>query len=110
MEKKMDLGDGKAKFVHSVYFWLKKDLSQDQLKTFHEKLLALTKIETVRESYVGIPAETDRPIIDRTYDVVLILAFENKEQHDIYQDHPVHDNFRISCEQCWTKVKIYDCE
>ena len=96
--------------MHSVYFWLKDDLTQDQLLSFHEKLLALTKIDTVQESYVGVPAPTDRPIIDRTYDAALILAFDNKEQHDIYQDHPVHDNFRDSCGEYWHKVTIYDCE
>lgn len=105
----MNLGDGKQKFVHSVYFWLKRDLTEEQLKTFHQKLLALTQIETVRESYVGVPAATNRPIIDRTYDAALILAFDNQEQHDIYQDHPVHDDFRDSCGEMWEKVTIYDC-
>ena len=106
----MGLGDGNKKFVHSVYFWLKKDLTLDQLETFHKKLLALTKIDGVRESYVGVPAPTNRPIIDRTYDVALILAFDNQEKHDIYQDHPVHENFRDSCGDFWDKVTIYDCE
>jgi hypothetical protein len=104
----MILGDGKNKFVHSVYFWLKKDLTDEQLTSFHDKLLALTKIETVRESYVGTPAPTNRPIIDRSYSVALVLAFDDKEKHDIYQDHPVHDDFRDNCEDFWVKVLIYD--
>ena len=104
----MNLSDGKQKFVHSVYFWLKQDLSEEQLTEFHQKLLALTKIDTVRESYVGTPAPTDRPIIDRSYSVALILAFDDKEKHDIYQDHPVHDDFRNSCGDYWEKVLIYD--
>lgn len=104
----MHLGDGKKKFVHSVYFWLKQDLTEEHLADFHQKLLALTKIDTVRESYVGIPAPTDRPIIDRSYSVALILAFDDKEKHDIYQDHPVHDDFRDSCGEYWEKVLIYD--
>jgi hypothetical protein len=94
-------------FVHSVYFWLKPDLTDAQKKEFVKKLNALTTIETVKTSYVGTPASTDRPIIDRTYSYALILAFENKADHDVYQEHPVHDEFRAIADY-WMKVQIYD--
>jgi hypothetical protein len=56
---------------------------------------------------VGTPASTNRPIIDRTYSYALILVFENKEDHDVYQEHPVHDEFR-ALEDHWLRVQIYD--
>ena len=94
-------------FVHSVYFWLKPDLTNAQKREFVKKLNALTTIETVKTSYVGTPASTARPIIDRTYSYALILAFENKADHDVYQEHPVHDEFRAIADY-WMKVQIYD--
>jgi len=96
------------KFIHSVYFWLKDDLTPEQIQTFEQGLENLTTIENVKQGFIGVPAQTDRPIIDRTYDNSLILVFENKEQHDIYQDHPVHEEFRQTCGNFWLKVSIYD--
>ncbi len=96
------------KFIHSVYFWLKRDLTPEQLHTFEKGLESLTTIEHVKLGFIGVPAPTDRPIIDRTYDNSLILVFENKDEHDLYQDHPVHEDFRQTCGNFWLKVGIYD--
>lgn len=95
-------------FVHSVYFWLKSDLSDDDVTAFWRGVNSLTTIETVRQSYVGIPAPTDRPIIDRSYSCALILAFDDQQGHDLYQDHEIHERFRQMCSHFWSKVVIYD--
>ena len=97
-------------FVHSVYFWLKRDLSSEQIAAFEKDLNALQEIETVKQVHIGNPAPTDRPIIDRTYDYALILAFENKADHDTYQTHPIHDAFVGNNAQHFLKVQIYDVE
>jgi len=97
-----------SKFIHSVYFWLKRDLTEEQINIFEEKLQSLTTIDTISQGFIGKPAPTNRPIIDRTYDYALLLVFENKGKHDIYQDHPVHDDFRNSCGEFWLKVSIFD--
>jgi hypothetical protein len=96
------------KFIHSVYFWMRRDLDEAQLAAFREGLNTLPKIETVHQGYVGIPAATDRPIIDRTYDYALVLVFKNQRQHDLYQEHPVHDSFRQKFSSYWLRVQIYD--
>lgn len=97
-------------FVHCVYFWLRDDLSENDRATFVEGVTSLTTIETVRHGYVGTPASTDRPIIDRTYSYGLVCAFATQEDHDAYQDHPVHDDFRDTCATFWSDVRIYDIE
>jgi hypothetical protein len=68
----------------------------------------LTSIESVRVGYVGVPASTDRPIIDRSYSCALVIIFDDDAGHDIYQSHPVHDKFRDECAPLWSKVLIYD--
>ena len=95
-------------FVHSVYFWLRDDLTPDQTRQFEEGVRALAAIETVRHGFVGTPAPTDRPIIDRSYSYALVLAFDESAGHDAYQVHPVHDRFRQECSPLWTRVLIYD--
>jgi len=95
-------------FAHSVYFWLKEGLEKQDIEAFKQELNSLTKIETVRRSYVGVPAPTDRPIIERGYSYGLILVFDDQQGHDAYQVHPVHERFRQECSVYWSKVLIFD--
>ena len=101
--------DEKA-FVHAVYFWLKKDMKQDQIKALEEGLKSLRKIESIRHLFIGKPASTNRPIIDRTYDYALIVVFDDKPGYDIYDEHAVHDVFRNKFGKYFLKVRVYDSE
>jgi hypothetical protein len=95
-------------FVHAVYFWLRDDLSPEERARLDAGLRALRAIETVRHGWVGVPAPTDRPVIERGYSRALVLAFDDQAGHDAYQVHPVHDRFREECGTFWTTVRIYD--
>lgn len=95
-------------FVHAVYFWLRPDLTDEQRAQFHDGVRSLTSIETVQHAYWGAPAPTDRPIIERSYSVGLVLVFADQAAHDQYQIHPIHDQFREQCSSLWHKVLIYD--
>lgn len=59
-------------------------------------------------SYIGVPAQTDRPVIERGYSNSLVLIFPDQTSHDAYQVDPVHDRFRAECGGFWTTVRIYD--
>ena len=95
-------------FVHSVYFWLRPDLSPAEKEAFVRGATALTEIESVRHGFLGVPASTDRPIIDRSYSYALTAVFDDEAGHELYQVHQVHDRFREECGSFWTKVLIYD--
>lgn len=97
-----------SKFVHVVNFWLKKDLSQNDIKKFEENLTALKGIETIEIFNVGKPAATDRPVIDRSYNYCLLTVFRDEKGHDIYQTHALHLKFLENCKTMWDKVLIYD--
>lgn len=99
-----------TKFVHVVNFWLKKDLSQSDIKKFEEGLMALKGIETITEFNVGKPAATDRPVIDRSYSYCLLTVFADSKGHDVYQTHDLHLKFLENCKTMWEKVLIYDSE
>ena len=95
-------------FIHMVFFWLK-DTSPKKIQIFKKRTISfLDKIETIDNYHVGTPASTDRPIIDRSYTVALIVAFKNKKAHDIYQEHEAHKSFIDDCQHLWTCVKIFD--
>ena len=95
-------------FIHSVYFWEKHDLSPAERAEWEKGLRSLVGIETVRHGWIGTPAPTDRPVIDRSYTYALTLAFDDVKGHDVYKEHPVHDVFRETCARFWREVVIYD--
>lgn len=95
-------------FVHHVYFWLKENLSEEEVKQFENGVMSLLPIEYIKFGDIGKPASTNRPVIDRSYSYSLLLVFENKEAHDAYQPHPVHQKFVETCSPLWDKVLIYD--
>ena len=95
-------------FVHTVYFWLKPELSIEQKMLFIDGLKSLISIKTVRFGHFGTPADTDRPIIERGYSYALIAAFDGAAGHEHYQVVDVHERFRQQCGTFWNKVVIYD--
>ena len=95
-------------FVHSVYFWLRDDLSTGARAAFVDGIRSLTTIETVQQGFIGTPAGTTREIIDQSYSYALVVFFRDEAGHDAYQVHPVHDRFRENCAGAWHKIVIYD--
>ncbi|MCZ8206062.1 Dabb family protein [Gemmatimonas sp.] len=95
--------------VHAVYFWLRPDLSEDERASFERNLQALSAIPS-QGCYIGTPASTDRPVIDRTYTWALVLLFRDMAEHDAYQVHPAHQQFVAENKSRWSRVQIYDSE
>lgn len=74
-------------FVHHVHFWLKN--KEDKAKLI-EGLNTLIPITHIRDMHIGVPADTNRDVIDRSYDVSLLLLFDDKTAQDAYQVDPTH--------------------
>jgi hypothetical protein len=95
-------------FVHHVYFWLKNPSSKQDHAKLLKGLQTLTAIETIKTSHIGVPADTNRPVIEKSYQFSLLLMFNNRSDQDVYQNHPVHLKFVEDCSSLWTKVIVYD--
>ncbi|MCJ8165065.1 Dabb family protein [Pontibacter sp. E15-1] len=95
-------------FVHNVFFWLKNAASEEDKSKLLEGLQSLKPIEVIRTIHIGVPASTDRPVIERGYDLSLLLIFDTPEDQETYQVHPVHKAFVERCKELWSKVVIYD--
>ncbi len=95
-------------FIHSVYFWLREDLDDAGRDRFIHGVNSLKTLPTVSHAWVGRPADTDRPVIERSYSYALTVAFKDEAAHDAYQVHPLHDDFREQCGDLWSRVLIYD--
>lgn len=95
-------------FVHHVYFWLKNADSTEDKARLLKGLQTLKKIETIKMSHIGVPADTNREVIDTSYQLSLLLVFDNRKDQDTYQSHPVHLKFVEDCSTLWKKVIVYD--
>lgn len=95
-------------FVHSVFFWLKDEITLPQKMTFRAGLESLRMCDSVRALYVGVPASTNRPVVDRSYTFALTVVFDDLEGHDAYQVHPMHKKFVDNFSSYWQRVLIYD--
>ena len=97
--------------VHTVLFWLKKDLEADQVARFREGVESLKNISSADAVYVGTPSDTpERPVIDTSYDFCLTVILKDIPSHDAYQADPIHQEFIDNCKEFWDTVKIYDAD
>jgi hypothetical protein len=95
-------------FIHHVYFWLKKPVTPGMKARFEKGLKELVTIDKIVDYHLGVPAGTDRNVIDSSYSFSLLVTFKNREDQDIYQTHPVHLKFIADCQELWEKVVVYD--
>jgi hypothetical protein len=94
---------------HNVYFWLKPELTPAQRAEFRRGVETLAGIKSVAKVDVGVPAATgDRPVIERSYDVALIVQCADLAAHDAYQVDPIHLAFVANFKTYWVRVQIYD--
>ena len=98
----------KSIFVHHVFFWLHEPQNPEARKTFEKGLQGLLKIEEIQEYHLGIPAETDREVVDNSYTYSLLLIIRDKADHDSYQKHPIHLRFIDECGKLWKRIQVYD--
>lgn len=96
--------------THLVFFWLSDQLSDSEYMEFEQGLDSLTKIPFVISGSYGKPADTYRPVVDRSYSYGLTLRFPGIAEHDLYQIDPVHLAFVEHNSKKWVKVLIYDIE
>ena len=95
--------------VHTVFFWLNKDLDGPQQTEFRIALETLKGIEAAEAVHIGIPAPTpERPVIDNSYDFCLTVLLKDMAAHDAYQVDPLHTAFIEGNKTLWEKVRIYD--
>jgi hypothetical protein len=96
-------------FVHAVYFWMKAPDNADDNSLFTKNLRTfLDAVDVIRSYHIGVPANTPRDVVDNSYTFSLIVTFDDKAAHDIYQEHSIHKKFIEDTQHLWTKVQIYD--
>lgn len=95
-------------FIHHVYFWLKNAGNEADKTKLMEGLNKLSKVPTIKMFHIGVPADTNRPVIERGYAISWLCFFDNPTDQEIYQKHPIHLKFVEDYSYLWEKVVVYD--
>jgi hypothetical protein len=95
-------------FVHHVYFWLKNPESKDDFDQLVAGLETLSKVKSLKSFHLGIPASTNRDVIDGSYSISWLTIFHSLKDEEKYQKDPIHLDFVKNCQHLWAKVVVYD--
>ncbi len=98
-------------FAHSVYIWLHNPNRTEDRMAFESSLMRFINASVnIQTTHIGVPANTDRDVVDNSYTYSLLLTFKDKAAQDRYQEEPVHKQFIEESSKLWKKILIYDSE
>ena len=97
-------------FVHHVYFWLKAPGDAQAREALMAGLRTLTAVPEVLWSHIGVPATSERGVVDDSYSVSWLVFLADKAAEDRYQVDPIHLKFVEDCSPLWERVVVYDTE
>ena len=76
---------------HVVLIWLnKKGDAATRAKVIETAKSFRTQIPGILAMSVGEPLPSDRPVVDSSFDVGLVIRFESKEALAAYEKNPIH--------------------
>ena len=96
--------------IHTVFFWLKPELSETAIEEFKRGLATLLKIPGVERGCFGEPVPSDRPVVDASFSFSLHLEFASGEDEANYQVHVLHKEFVKNNAEKWQSVRVYDTQ
>ena len=97
------------RFIHTVLFWLKDGTTDSEKKALIKDCRDLLgSITTVQYLAAGEPAGTPREVVDSSFDVGLVVHFEDSAGHDVYQTAEEHLEFIERNKDIWERVQVYD--
>ena len=95
----------KNTFVHHVHFWLTNKADSEK---FIQGLQSLTAITSIRDIHIGVPADTHGGPVDNSHDASLLILFNSKAEHDLYDADPIHQDFVAKYAKLCSKVVAQD--
>jgi hypothetical protein len=97
-------------FVHHVYFWLKAPGDPQAREALVTGLRKLAAAPDILWSHIGLPAESERGVVDDSYSVSWLVFLADRAAEERYQVDPIHLKFVEDCSPLWERVVVYDTE
>lgn len=80
----------KGAVSHTVFFWLKHPQDKSQRQQVESALLRLRALPQVRSLSIGAAVPSDRPVVDDSFDVGMVVEFASVADLHAYEAHPDH--------------------
>lgn len=81
----------KGKVEHVVLLWLKKPGdAKDRAAVIAAAKSFQADIPQIQHLSVGTPLASERPVVDDSFDVGLVMRFANAADLAVYEKHPAH--------------------
>ncbi|MCZ4243783.1 Dabb family protein [Pedobacter punctiformis] len=94
---------------HYVLFWLKPQLNQEEIATFANFFESLKRIPYLKSLHYGLAANTPvRTVTDNSFTYALTITFASIEDHNTYQEDPVHLEAVEKFSKYWYRVVVHD--
>lgn len=99
----------KGKFEHVVLFYMNNPDNEEERSLLEKGMKDLiSSSQYIVSAHVGVPAMTEREVVDNSYTYNYTVTFKSKEDQDAYQTEPVHLAFVETYKHLWDKVQIFD--
>jgi len=99
----------KKVYAHNLFFWLKKDLSDREVKDFENFFEGLKKLPYQKNLRYGKPAgSSPRNVLDSTYTYNASMEFETLEALEAYGKLPEHLALVQKYKPMFEKMLVYD--
>ncbi|GEP44010.1 Dabb family protein [Brevifollis gellanilyticus] len=99
-----------GKVEHIVLVWLKKpgDAAQ-RAQVINAAKMFQAEIKEIQHLSVGTALASDRPVVDDSFDVGLVMRFANAADLNTYEKHPVHTKaVKDVLQPIAKKLQVYD--
>jgi hypothetical protein len=95
--------------AHVVVAWLKRPGDAGDRQKLIDAAPRLRQIPGVVDVYAGPPIPSDRPVVDSSYDVGIILFFADENALAEYVNHPIHQEvLREVTKPLVERYRVYD--
>jgi hypothetical protein len=95
--------------THVVLCWLKRPGDEQQRKQLMETSHSFEKIPGVSLIAAGTAIPSTRPVVDSSFDVAIVMMFEDEAALRAYDAHPIHRQaVQESLRPLTQRIQIYD--
>lgn len=102
------LPGGEAR-LHVVLFWLKPDMPAAERAAMpaaiREKGMQVPGVDSI---WVGQPAGTPRAVVDNSYDLMVVMRFQDAAALTAWEPHPLHQELLARFGPHVAKIQVYD--
>jgi hypothetical protein len=104
-----DLPDSTSKVHHVVVCWLNEPGNKESRRKIIEASRGFSSIPGVIDVRAGSVIQSERKIVDSSFDVAIYLSFANEQKLQDYLLHPIHKNaVKEILKPLVRKIVVYD--